>query len=288
MSASSAYGHLRRWLVEHPTVESFEWRPDETFGASAPFVATAVASYLTLVLLARGTLPFSRPSPSLLRRLSFAHNLFLLLLSATMAAGCSLSAAARLPSPRWYFCFPPSYTTRSGPLFFWAHVFYLSKLYELADTLLILLSPRRRLTFLHVYHHAVVVVMCYVWLATAQSLMPVALVTNASVHVVMYAYYLSSSAGWRWSPRWKRAVTELQIAQFVFSFLVSGVFLWYHFAGGGCEGMRGWLFNAAFNASLLALFIDFHLKAYKEAKQRLKTATAASAASSSTTEATTL
>ncbi|XP_074556956.1 fatty acid elongase 3-like [Curcuma longa] len=284
MAASWMYAHLRRWLVEHPVIESFEWRPNETFGASIPFVATAVASYLTLVLLARGILPLPRPSPALLRRLSFAHNLFLLLLSATMAAGCSLSAAARLPSPRWLFCFPPSATARSGPLFFWAHVFYISKLYELADTLLILLSERRRLTFLHVYHHAIVIVMCYVWLASAQSLMPVALVTNASVHVVMYAYYLSSSAGWRWPPKWKRAVTELQIAQFVFSFLVSGVFLWYHFAGGGCEGMRGWLFNAAFNASLLALFVDFHLKAYKEAKKKRKTAIAAAASPSSLEE----
>ncbi|XP_042471444.1 uncharacterized protein LOC122053458 [Zingiber officinale] len=185
-----------------------------------------------------------------------------------------------LPLPPLALLLPPSATVRSGPLFFWAHVFYLSKLYELADTLLILLSERRRLTFLHVYHHAIVIVMCYVWLASAQSLMPAALVTNASVHVVMYAYYLSSSAGWRWTPRWKRAVTELQIAQFVFSFPVSGVFLWYHFTGGGCEGMRGWLFNAAFNASLLALFVDFHLKAYKEAKKKLKAATAAAASPS--------
>ncbi|CAL9046543.1 fatty acid elongase 3-like [Musa acuminata AAA Group] len=272
-------GQLRRLLVEHPVIESFEWRPNETFGASVPFVATAVATYVTLVFLfGRSIIPLPHPSPALLRLLSSAHNLLLLILSAAMAAGCALSATARLPSPRWLFCFPPSAIPRAGPLFFWAHVFYLSKLYELGDTLLILLAvPRRRLTFLHVYHHAVVVVMCYVWLATAQSLMPIALVTNAAVHVVMYAYYFSSSAGRRWPPRWKRAVTDLQIAQFVFSFLVSGIFLWYHFTGGGCEGMRGWLFNAVFNASLLALFIDFHLKAYKEAKKKPKTKAAAAA-----------
>ena len=127
-------------------------------------------------------------------------------------------------------------------------MFYLSKLYDLGDTLLILLA------------------MCYLWLATRQSLMPIALVTNAGVHVVMYSYYLSCSVGLRWPNRWKRAVTELQIVQFLFSFAASVVMLWLHFTAGGCEGMAGWVFNAVFNASLLALFLNFHGAAYKAAK----------------------
>ncbi|KAG8062217.1 hypothetical protein GUJ93_ZPchr0003g17598 [Zizania palustris] len=53
--------------------------------------------------------------------------------------------------------------------------------------------------------------------------------------------------------------------------------LWRHFAAGGCEGMT-WVFNAVFNASLLALFLDFHGAAYaaatkgtkKSSKARLK------------------
>ncbi|OAY70021.1 putative elongation of fatty acids protein [Ananas comosus] len=267
-----AYERLRWWLVDNPTVSSFEWSPGRTLGASVPFVATAVATYLAAVLVFRqggGLLPLPSPPPAVLRLASAAHNVVLLVLSAVMAAGCALSALTRMPSPRWLFCFPPSPSpsaNAAGPVFFWAHVFYLSKLYELADTLLILLSGeggRRRLTFLHVYHHAVVVVMCYVWLAASQSLVPIALVTNAAVHVVMYGYYLSSSLGRRWPPRWKRAVTEIQIAQFVFSFAVSLVFLCYHFrSAAGCRGMSGWLFNAVFNVSLLALFLNFHTRAY--------------------------
>lgn len=56
-------------------------------------------------------LPLPRPSPVLLTLLSSAHNLVLLDLSASMAAGCAFSAAARLPSPR-------SGTDRAVPLFF--------------------------------------------------------------------------------------------------------------------------------------------------------------------------
>ncbi|KAL6637084.1 hypothetical protein ACP70R_024656 [Stipagrostis hirtigluma subsp. patula] len=259
-----------RWLlVEHPAVASFRWQPGRTLGATPSFAAAVILAYLAAVLLLhRRVLPLPSLPPRALRAASAAHNAVLLALSAAMAAGCALSTAAAAPPPRWRwpFCFPPGGATpASGPVFFWAHVFYLSKVYELGDTALILLG-RRPLTLLHVYHHAVVIAMCYLWLATRQSLMPIALVTNAGVHVVMYAYYLSCSVGWRWPPRWKRAVTELQIAQFLFSFAASVVMLWLHFAGGGCEGVAGWVFNAVFNASLLALFLDFHGAAYAARK----------------------
>ncbi|GJM96317.1 hypothetical protein PR202_ga13139 [Eleusine coracana subsp. coracana] len=260
-----------RWLlVDHPAVSSFRWQPSHTLGATPTFAAAIILGYLaTVLLLRRVILPRLPPPPArALRAASAAHNAVLLALSAAMAAGCALSTYATAPPPRWRwpFCFPPGGATEaSGPVFFWAHVFYLSKVYELGDTLLILLA-RRPLTLLHVYHHAVVVAMCYLWLATRQSLLPVALVTNAGVHVVMYAYYFSCSVGWRWPRRWKRAVTELQIAQFLFSFAASVVMLWLHFTDGGCEGMAGWVFNAVFNASLLALFLDFHGAAYAAAK----------------------
>lgn len=264
--AAALLRHARWLLVERPAVASFHWRPGRTFAASPSFAAAAVCAYLAAVLLLhRRVLPIPSPTPRALRAASALHNAVLLALSAAMAAGCALSAAATAPSWRWPFCFPRA-TPPSGPVFFWAHVFYLSKIYELGDTLLIVLA-RRPLTLLHVYHHAVVIAMCYLWLATRQSLMPIALVTNAAVHVVMYGYYLCCSLGLRWPPRWKRAVTELQIVQFLFSFAASAVMLWLHFADGGCEGMTGWAFNAVFNASLLALFLDFHGAAYAAAKK---------------------
>ncbi|CAL4935446.1 unnamed protein product [Urochloa decumbens] len=273
MAAAALLSRARWLLVEHPAVASFRWQPG-TLGATPSFAAAVIFGYLAAVLvLHRLLLPrLPPPPPRALRLASAAHNTVLLALSAAMAAGCALStataSAAAPPRPRWAwpFCFPPGGATEaSGPVFFWAHVFYLSKVYELGDTLLILLA-RRPLTLLHVYHHAVVVAMCYLWLATRQSLMPIALVTNAGVHVVMYSYYLSCSVGLRWPRRLKRAVTELQIVQFLFSFAASVVMLWLHFTAGGCEGMAGWVFNAVFNASLLALFLDFHGAAYKAAK----------------------
>ncbi|XP_031126659.1 elongation of fatty acids protein 3-like [Ipomoea triloba] len=263
------FSAVHYWLVEHPSISQYEWKQGHTLGSSPLFLAVTVTAYLA-VTLSLHRFAFLPPLSSVaLRRITAAHNLVLCLLSLAMAVGCSLAVFHQMPNRdwRWAICFPANRTPTRGPTFFWAHVFYFSKILEFIDTLLIVLSGSRsrRLSFLHVYHHAVVVVMCYLWLSTAQTLLPVALVTNASVHVLMYAYYLLCALGHR--PRWKRLVTDCQIIQFVFSFLVSGLMLYYHFTGPGCSGILGWCFNAVFNASLLALFLDFHSKNYHAKKK---------------------
>ncbi|KAJ4839091.1 hypothetical protein Tsubulata_037196, partial [Turnera subulata] len=245
---------------------NFSWTPGQTLGSTPQFLTLTILTYLLFtLLLPHLLLSFLPLGPHILKPITALHSLTLFLLSSVMAAGATLSilsSPTTLTAAAAAVCFPPQ-TPPSGPLFFWAHVFYLSKILEFLDTLLIILggdSARRRLTFLHVYHHATVVLMCYLWLHTSQSLFPVALVTNAAVHVLMYFYYLSCAVGIR--PKWKRLVTDCQIVQFVFSFCISGLMLYYHFAGSGCSGIWGWCFNAVFNASLLALFVDFHGKSY--------------------------
>ncbi|XAR53127.1 Very-long-chain 3-oxoacyl-CoA synthase [Bertholletia excelsa] len=252
-------GLIHYWLVDHPTIARFTWIQGQTWGSTLLFLALTVLTYLLLTLSLRRRSP-ALPA-SVLRCASAAHNLLILILSLLMALGCSLSTLSQMPNPKWIFCFPKAQTRPTGPVFFWAYVFYLSKILEFIDTLLIILAGDiRRLSFLHVYHHTVVVVMCYLWLSNSQSLFPVALVTNASVHTLMYAYYLLCALGRR--PWWKKAVTNCQIVQFLFSFAVSVVMLYYHFSGSGCSGFGAWCFNAVFNASLLALFMNFHAKNY--------------------------
>ncbi|KAF4347695.1 hypothetical protein G4B88_017877 [Cannabis sativa] len=260
---NSLVSTLKYWLVDHPTILHFQWIQPQTLGSTPTFLATTVLTYLTLTLLLSRS-QFPPLTPKLLKPITAVHSLILLVLSLIMAVGCSLSI---LHSSDWAsaICFPKE-TKPNGPLFFWAQVFYLSKLLEFGDTLLIILGGSiRRLSFLHVYHHATVVVMCYLWVRTSQSLFPVALVTNASVHVIMYGYYFLCAVGIR--PGWKRVVTDCQIVQFVFSFAVSGRMLYLHFFGSGCSGILGWCFNAGFNASLLALFVNFHAKSYASRKR---------------------
>ncbi|XP_060667358.1 elongation of fatty acids protein 3-like [Ziziphus jujuba] len=261
---NSILANLHYYLVNHPTILHFSWTPPQTFGSTILFLSLTIFSYLFLAfLLSHLSLP---PIPTtFLKPITILHNLSLLLLSLIMAVGCTLSSLSHAPHLHWIICFPAK-TPPTGPLFFWAYIFYLSKILEFLDTLLIILSGSiNRLSFLHVYHHSTVVLMCYLWLQTSQSLFPVALVTNASVHVLMYGYYLLCAVGIR--PKWKRVVTDCQIVQFMFSFAVSGRMLYLHFYGSGCSGMWGWCFNAVFNASLLYLFFDFHSKSYNKKKK---------------------
>eukprot|EP00850_Spirogloea_muscicola_P008118 SM000042S15385 [mRNA] locus=s42:656320:657313:- [translate_table: standard] len=172
----------------------------------------------------------------------------------------------------WLFCLPPR-TRPVGRIYFWSYAYYLSKYYELLDTALLLLRAKP-LTLLHVYHHALVLVMCYLWLDDQQSLQTIALLTNTGIHVVMYFYYFLHCLGR--PPPWRKLVTNLQIVQFVFSFAVSIPFLYLHVTQReGCSGFYSWLFNVAFNFTLLLLFVRFHRQQY--AGRRAKNAITAAA-----------
>ncbi|XP_021735945.1 putative elongation of fatty acids protein DDB_G0272012 [Chenopodium quinoa] len=257
----------KNWLVYHPTIHNFEWKTGTTNGASLQFLILTVVSYISLtLLLSRYSF---RPVSLPLRSISIVYNLFSFSLSLLMAVGCGLSTLSQMPNPDWIFCFPANHTPTRGPVFFWGYVFYLSKILEFTDTLLILLngnSTRRRLSFLHVFHHSMVLIMCYIWIDAAQSLFPLGVVTNASVHTVMYGYYLMCSLGVR--PSWKRMVTNIQIIQFIFGFFAAGVALYYHLVKYPCSGPKyAWSFGVVFNTSLLYLFVDFYSKSYKNKKE---------------------
>ncbi|XP_065871279.1 fatty acid elongase 3-like [Euphorbia lathyris] len=255
---------LSYWLVNHPKIHNFSWKPGQTLASTPEFLSISVLIYLSLTILLSKSVRRPILGAEILKPITALHSLSLFLLSLIMAVGCILSIIFHAPDLHHIICFPLD-TQPSGPLFFWAYIFYLSKILELGDTVLIIVSnSRQRLTFLHVYHHATVLVMCYMWLRTSQSLFPVALVTNAIVHVIMYYYYLSCAMGVR--PKWKRLLTNCQIIQFLFSFSISGMMLYYHFTGFGCSGIYGWCFNALFNASLLALFLHFHANSYAKSR----------------------
>ncbi|KAM7250474.1 hypothetical protein ACFE04_022357 [Oxalis oulophora] len=251
---------LQYWLVKHPIIENFEWIEGKTLGSTPEFLFSTIVTYLSVTFMLYN-LHLPPLKPQVLKPYSALHNAILLVLSLAMAAGCGLSLLGHFPNINYMICYPKG-TPPKGPLFFWAYIFYLSKMLEFVDTLLIIVSNsiKRRLTFLHVYHHTMAVAMCFFSLHTSQSMFSSVLITNSLVHVLMYSYYLSCSLGVR--PKWKRLVTDCQLLQFWSSFLIMGVIVYSHVTGPGCSGMWGWCFNAFFITSLLVLFLDFHSKNY--------------------------
>ncbi|XP_055824374.1 uncharacterized protein LOC129892865 [Solanum dulcamara] len=263
---STLYAGTYYWLVEYPTISQFDRKHGHTLGSSLFFPIVSVFIYLSLTLLAlRFSLHLPTLSPTALHRITAVHSLILCLLSLIMVVGCTLSVVDQMPRNdwKWLLCFPANHTFPRGPLFFWAKFFYLSKIIEFIDTFLIILSisRSRRLTFLHVYHHATTPVICYLSLYNVNSMIHFGVITNASVHVIMYTYYFFCTMGKR--PGWKRIVTNCQIFQFILYFMGAVAVMYYHLTTEiGCSGGRALFFNVTFNTSLLLLFLNFHSKNY--------------------------
>jgi len=185
------------------------------------------------------------------------HNLFLSVLSLVMLFGCLSELIPRVTAegPLFLFC-ESSQPPASGPLYFWSYIYMLSKIYELLDTFLQLLKGRDPPSFfLHVGHHAAVLLMAWAWLEYKQSLQFIGLCFNCLVHVIMYFYYFLLSATGK-KPWWKQLVTTVQIVQFatspaffcVTAYLVLG-------EGRDCAGWTPLLGNLFFNVVLLSQFV---------------------------------
>ncbi|KAE8380445.1 ELO family [Aspergillus bertholletiae] len=106
--------------------------------------------------------------------------------------------------------------------------FYLSKLYEVLDSA-ILLAKGRRVSALHKYHHAGVIVCA--WMAVRYASPPaiVALLFNSAVHTVMYTYYTLTALRVPPPLFTKAALTSLQIAQFLIGVIIGGSFVFLQY-----------------------------------------------------------
>lgn len=99
-------------------------------------------------------------------------------------------------------------------------LFYISKYIELLDTVFFVLRKKQsQITFLHVFHHSF---MPWTWWwgvthTPAGGMGCFHAMVNATVHVIMYFYYLLSAAGPRFQKYlwWKKHMTAIQLTQFV-------------------------------------------------------------------------
>eukprot|EP01104_Vermistella_antarctica_P007610 TRINITY_DN1865_c3_g1_i1.p1 TRINITY_DN1865_c3_g1~~TRINITY_DN1865_c3_g1_i1.p1 ORF type:complete len:324 (+),score=97.60 TRINITY_DN1865_c3_g1_i1:49-972(+) len=148
-----------------------------------------------------------------------------------------------------------------GKVGFFVYFFYLSKFYELLDTVLLVLR-KKPVTFLHFIHHIITLQVVWGGLYTNYTGIWVCCVSNTLVHCIMYSYYTMSMLGYRaW---WKKYLTQLQMIQFIGN--IGALWIWYYLnsvtlaASDGVHSCGGemWIFTAV-NATMVLFLVLFYL-----------------------------
>jgi len=140
-----------------------------------------------------------------------------------------------------------------------AFYFYLSKYYEFADIVLVVLQKKKPL-FLQTFHHIGAIFcwhLCHVYKVDA---IWTANLINSLVHTIMYFYYLLSLYKIKTIKNIKAAITTLQLTQ-----LASSIVLCPYAYYPPVETVFKYKILLVFNAYvcvLIVLFLQFYMKTY--------------------------
>ncbi|CAO1629352.1 unnamed protein product [Parajaminaea phylloscopi] len=266
----------------HPAPDSplLSWQPGRTPFSTFYLVAVTGLAYLVVVLGGRELMRKYRIPPMELRSLFVLHNILL-----SVGSGLLLACFLEEILPIWYqhgffaaICAQESWTQRMEALYI---INYFFKYWELLDTVFLVLK-KKPLAFLHVYHHWATALLCFSQLLGRTSVSWVVITLNLFVHVVMYAYYALTSLKIRCP--WKRAVTSLQILQFILDLGVVYFASYTHFVAaynvplphmGSCAaGKEHAVFSGvSILSSYLVLFVLFYRKTYNKKPRSVATST---------------
>ncbi|EHA27113.1 hypothetical protein ASPNIDRAFT_172795, partial [Aspergillus niger ATCC 1015] len=106
--------------------------------------------------------------------------------------------------------------------FCWA--MYISKYYEVMDTVILILKGKES-TFLQTYHHSGVMIGSWALMRSISPHCLVAALLNSGVHALMYLYYALQTLKIPVPMRLKRTLTAVQIAQFSIGYILSLCYL---------------------------------------------------------------
>ncbi|KAI8428769.1 hypothetical protein MSG28_007447, partial [Choristoneura fumiferana] len=150
------------------------------------------------------------------------------------------------------------------------HYYLMAKVSELLDTVFFVLRKKKtQITFLHVYHHTLMVAATWGMLKYNPTYVIILIGTiNSFVHILMYAYYglsaFPSLDKYLW---WKKYLTAFQLIQFGIMIVHAAVAT----AVSECTPSYILLFTIFFNVLLMIyLFSDFYLKSYVKKEDNIQ------------------
>jgi fatty acid elongase 3 len=208
--------------------------------------------------------------PPKLKGLLFTYNMLMSLGSAALFTALTkiLWSSSLKLSLHEMICSEAMHEDGRLQLLYWINYFF--KYVELTDTLFLAVR-KRRIIFLHSYHHAATLLLCWSQLVEHSTVQWVVIDLNLLVHIIMYYYYAVSALGIK--PWWRRYLTKLQISQFVIDLAACGYAYSYYVVHGpdSCHGtVTGAYTGIAILFSYLLLFIKFYYDTYKRSMESKK------------------
>mmetsp|Transcript_33787 Transcript_33787/g.82863 ORF Transcript_33787/g.82863 Transcript_33787/m.82863 type:complete len:279 (-) Transcript_33787:266-1102(-) len=248
------------------TPSTFRW-VDETPFSALWVPCAAIVAYLVVIFGLQAWM--AKREAYKLTNVVVAHNGVLLVWAVSMCGGCVYYGGRRIARRGLFtavFC--ETDEREYGSTLVWVtYWFYLSKFWELLDSVIIVLK-KRPLIFLHWYHHWTALILSWYNLESVWPQFWVCVLFNALVHTFMYYYYAERALGHdKW---WKRYLTQLQLMQFMLfvSATSVNVVLKTAYAHYGCLGsLSAPVLNALWIVTLIVLFGKFYMDTYKNKKQ---------------------
>ena len=157
------------------------------------------------------------------------------------------------------------------PTGFWAYIFAASKLYELGDSVFVVLR-KQNMKFLHWYHHATVLIYCWKSYSLHSPSGFLLGFMNYAVHSLMYTYYtLKAMKVWTVPRLVNMSITALQIMQMFAGIAITITAYYYKTAGLSCaENYENLKLAMGMYLTYMLLFINFFYQAYFKQLSRKK------------------
>jgi len=250
-------------------IVNFEWRDGGMPLSTWREPIIAVTAYAIIIPLIQFYMKGKKPYE--LRTFAIYHNLFLCVFSLLFVIGTTYEMIKIAYNDGVYglFCDREKKYHR-GPGMFYLYIFYVSKYWELLDTVILALK-KKDLIFLHVYHHPATLVLCFFGMREHFPPQWFTCTANGTVHVFMYYYYYSAIL--KRAPWWKKYITQLQIIQFALDIATSYIWVYYTIVDGEpcAPNWKVFLTCQIIIYSYLVLFIIFYIKEYFSEKQNKAT-----------------
>lgn len=188
----------------------------------------------------------------------FVHNAFLCVLSAVMFAAVTWEAGKLLVNEGFAAVWnDPTWRLPRSPISLWCYVFYVSKYYELLDTVFILLKKREP-DIVQLWHHTVVLLLFWSYMESRMMNHWWLVWANAFVHIFVYGYFAAATL--KIDVWFKKYITILQISQFVFDMAYSLPFPVLKSYGNTRGDWEPWYFGQFIGATFIVLFTRIYFR----------------------------